>query len=737
MAADAPQVSPQGRFGPPRRVEGYYKGQIAPRWFAESKCFWYRNDLSGGAMEFIRVDADRGTRQPAFDHARLAAALSQAAGAEYKADRLPFDAIEFAEDGKAVRFAIDQTTWDCDLASYACTKSSVAMAPSSSDRGSGPFGRRRGSGQERGPSADSPDGKWTALTKDHNVFLRPKDGGDEIRLSADGTEGNAYDRLSWAADSKTLVAFRIEPGDEKEVYLIESSPSGGGRAKLSKRPYSLPGDKFATYELNLFNVESRKQIKPEVDKLELDWETPRLRWMKDQRRFAYEKIDRGHQRFRVIEVDSHTGQPRNLIDEKTETFIWTAHTENLGLSLVTWLDKTDAIVYASERDGWRHLCLVDAEKGEIRSQITRGEWVIRGIDLIDEDARQIWFNACGRNAGEDPYFLHYYRVNFDGSGLVALTEGNGNHSVQYSPDRRYLIDTFSRVDAPPVHELRRVSDGRLVCPVEKADISELVAKGWTAPEVFVAKGRDGKTDIWGILCRPKDFDPAKKYPVIENLYAGPQSSYVPKSFSPMSRFTSLTDLGFVVVQMDGMGTANRSKAFHDVCWHNLKDAGFFDRILWHQAAAKKYPWYDLDRVGVYGNSAGGQNAAAAVLFHPELYKAAVASCGCHDNRMDKASWNEQWMGYPVGPCYSECSNIDNAGRLKGKLFLIVGEMDDNVPPESTMRFVDALIKANKDFDLLVVPGAGHGMGGAYGQRRMQDFFVRNLLGVEPPDRNGT
>ncbi len=257
-----------------------------------------------------------------------------------------------------------------------------------------------------------------------------------------------------------------------------------------------------------------------------------------------------------------------------ETFIWTAHTENLGLSLVTWLDKSDEIIYASERDGWRHLYLVDAEKGEIRNQITKGEWVVRGIDRIDEDARQIWFNACGRNADQDPYFLHYYRVNFDGSGLVALTEGNGNHSIQYSPDRRYLIDTYSRVDTPPVHELRRVSDGKLVCPLEKADISELIAKGWTAPEVFVAKGRDGKTDIWGIICRPKDFDPGKKYPVIEQIYAGPQSSYVPKSFSPTSRFTSLTDLGFVVVQMDGMGTANRSKAFHDVCWHNLKDAGF-------------------------------------------------------------------------------------------------------------------------------------------------------------------
>jgi dipeptidyl aminopeptidase/acylaminoacyl peptidase len=275
----------------------------------------------------------------------------------------------------------------------------------------------------------------------------------------------------------------------------------------------------------------------------------------------------------------------------------------------------------------------------------------------------------------------------------------------------------------------------LICRLEKADIRELVADGWNAPEVFVAKGRDGKTDIWGIICRPREFDPHKKYPVIEQIYAGPQSAYVPKRFSPIRRFSSLTDLGFIVVQIDGMGTAHRSKAFHDMCWKNLKDAGFPDRILWHQAAAKKYPYYDISRLGVYGNSAGGQNAAGAVLFHPEFYKVAVASCGCHDNRMDKASWNEQWMGYPIGPQYSECSNIDNACRLQGRLMLIVGEMDTNVPPESTMRFVDALIKADKDFDLLVIPGAGHGSGGSYGRRRMQDFFIRHLQGIEPPNHN--
>ena len=371
--------------------------------------------------------------------------------------------------------------------------------------------------------------------------------------------------MGWSQDSKAEVTYRIEPGERKEVHLIQSSPQGGGRAKLQTRPYALPGDKFTAYELNLFDVASQKQIKPEVDRFEHEWMAPRLRWKKDGRHLAYQKIDRGHQRFRVIEVDSHTGQARNLIDEQAATFIWTAHTENLRLEHVNWLEKTDEIVYASERDGWRHLYLVDAQKGEIKNQITKGEWVVRGIDRIDEAARQVWFSAGGRNPDQDPYLIHFYRVNFDGTGLVALAEGNGQHSVQYSPDRQYLIDTFSRVDRSPVHELRRASDGKLVCRLEEADISELQASGWMTPEVFVAKGRDGKTDIWGVICRPRDFDPARKYPVLEDIYAGPQSSYVPKTFSSSSRYESLTRLGFIVVKMDGMGTANRSKAFHDVC----------------------------------------------------------------------------------------------------------------------------------------------------------------------------
>ena len=299
------------------------------------------------------------------------------------------------------------------------------------------------------------------------------------------------------------------------------------------------------------------------------------------------------------------------------------------------------------------------------------------------------------------------------------------------------MDVWSRVDLPPTAELRRTSDRSLVMPVEHADASALLASGWKPPEPFVAKGRDGKSDIWGVIIRPMRFDPSRKYPVVENIYAGPHGSFVPKTFGTQLGMQQIAELGFVVVQIDGMGTSNRSKAFHDVAWKNLADAGFPDRILWHKAVAAKYPYYDLTRgVGIYGTSAGGQSAMAALLFHPDFYKVAVAAAGSHDNRMDKIWWNEQWMGWPIGPEYAASSNVDNAWRLQGKLLLIVGEMDRNVDPSTTMQVVNALIKAKKTFDLLVIPGADHTSGGEYGDHKRWDFFVHDLLGVEPPDRNG-
>jgi dipeptidyl aminopeptidase/acylaminoacyl peptidase len=425
---------------------------------------------------------------------------------------------------------------------------------------------------------------------------------------------------------------------------------------------------------------------------------------------------------RVVAVDT-SGTARAAVDERVKTFF-----DYTNKRFTHYLGATREIIWMSERSGWNHLYLYDAATGRVKNPITRGEWVVRRVERVDNEKRQVWFWAGGIRPGQDPYYLHLARVNFDGSGLTVLTEGDGTHEVQFAPDGRTFIDRYSRVDLPPVNELRSAEDGRLLCTLERADASALFATGWQAPERFVAKGRDGKTDIYGVIWRPMKLDPARKYPVIEYIYAGPQGSFVPKDFHAYYRQQSLAELGFVVVQCDGMGTNDRSKAFHDVCWKNLGDSGFPDRIPWIKAAAAKYPYMDVTRIGIYGGSAGGQSALRALLAYGDFYKAAVADSGCHDNRMDKIWWNEQWMGWPIGPEYKEQSNVTQAHRLRGKLFLIAGELDTNVDPASTMQVVNALVKADKDFDLLVVPGGGHCIGGApYGWRRTEDFFVRNLL----------
>jgi dipeptidyl aminopeptidase/acylaminoacyl peptidase len=758
LTYSTPATAQRGGFGPP---PGVYKATLTPHWFADDTKFWYRNALKEGTSEFVVVESATGKKAPAFDHGKVAEGLSKAAEKPYTPDKLPFTEFTYDPDEKAIRFDVGNNEYKCDLTTFACTVLGPAKkretppaldVPAADDeppfvgeefvqqgQGQGRGGQGRGGQGQRGGRGQtapavprdvpSPDGKWIAFVKDANVHVRPKDGGDAVKLSTTGTEAISFGMVSWSPDGKAVVAFRIEPGDNKEVYLVQSSPPGGGRAVLSSRPYPLPGDKFAAYEPWVFDPAAKTETKVDVDRI--DFGRPNVRWKKDGHTFTYEKVDRGHQRFRLVEVDAHTCKARNLIDEKTNTFIWSAHSEALGIPLVTWLTRTDELLYSSEKSGWRHLHLVDANTCEEKNVVTPGDYVVRGIDKIDEEKRQLWFRAMGKNAGQDPYFVHYYRVNFDGTGLTPLTDGNGTHTAQFSAGRKYLVDTYSRVDQAPVHELRSAADGKIIAKLEEADVREA---GPNTTEVFVAKGRDGTTDIWGIIAKPRNFDPAKKYPVIESIYAGPQGSpqsmsFTPKAYGGGNRFRNLTDLGFVVVQMDGMGTAGRSKAFHDVCWHNLADAGFPDRILWHKAAAAKYPWYDATRVGIYGTSAGGQNAAGAVIFHGDFYKAAYAACGCHDNRMDKASWNEQWMGYPVGPQYSANSNIDNAEKLSGKLFLVVGEMDNNVPPESTLRLVDALIKAKKDFEFLMVPGMGHSNGGPYGTRKMQEFFIQHL---KPP-----
>jgi dipeptidyl-peptidase-4 len=574
----------------------------------------------------------------------------------------------------------------------------------------------------------SPNGKWDAFVKDNNLYVRNVENGEEIALSSDGTEEDAYSRrVYWSPDSEKLVALRVKKGDDRKIYLIESSPEDQLQPKLHTLSYAKPGDRIDLHKPELFDVLSKRQIPISDELFQNPWSISKIRWSPDSDKFTFIYNQRGHQVLRVIGVDARTGEARVIIDEQSETFIDYAFKQ-----YSYHLDATKEIIWMSERDGWNHLYLYDWETGRVKNQITKGEWIVRGVERVDEEKRQIWFRAGGIREGQDPYYVHFCRVNLDGSGLVVLTEGNGTHTVEFSPDRRFFLDQWSRVDQPPITELRDANDGKIICELERADWSELLKTGWRPPERFAAKGRDGNTDIYGIIIRPSNFDQNRKYPVIEQIYAGPQGTFVPKSFGLQTRQHAIAELGFIVVQIDGMGTSYRSKAFHDVCWKNLGDSGFDDRILWMKASAKKYPYMDLTRVGIYGGSAGGQSALRAVLAHGDFYKAAAADCGCHDNRMDKIWWNELWMGWPIGPHYEEQSNVTQAHKLQGKLLLTVGELDRNVDPASTMQVVDALIKADKDFELLIVPGRGHGVGETpYASRRRMDFFVRHLLGVEP------
>jgi dipeptidyl-peptidase 4 len=794
-----------------------FKSRITPNWFADNARFWYRNELADGMREFIVVDTVKSTREPAFDHEKMAKSLGKVLEKELDARRLPIDTLDFSdEDPNIILLHNDGKIWYCDLGNYELreakgeekplrplqprriprasrtggeetaltfinrTKAEVeifwldedgkrqsygkikpgdkllqhtyaghvwlAADPQGKTLGvylaedqpasavidenqmfqDPPQGRRfRGA---RSQSATSPDGQWLALFKDHNVYLRDTESREEFALSDDGTTEDEYSgEFYWSPNSKKLVVLRTKKGDERKVYYVESSPKDQVQPKLHSYDYLKPGDKIPLSKTQLFDVAGRKHIAISDELFPNPWSVSDVHWDPDSSRFLFLYNQRGHQIMRVLAADAAEGKVQTVVDEQSPTFI-----DYTGKQFLQYLDDSGEIVWMSERDGWNHLYLYDAKTGSVKNQITKGEWVVRSVEKVDAEKRQIYFYAGGIRPEQDPYYIHYCRVNFDGTGLTVLTEGDGTHSIKLSPDRRFFIDTFSRIDLPPVNELRRMEDGALVCKLEEADWSELLKTGWKVPERFVAKGRDGSTDIYGVIYRPTNFDASKKYPVIELIYAGPQGSFVPKSFSPLHSPQVMAELGFILVQSDGMGTSNRSKKFHDVCWKNLADSGLPDHILWIKAAAEKYPYMDLSRVGIYGGSAGGQSSARALIDHGDFYKVCVSDCGCHDNRMDKIWWNEQWMGWPIGPEYAEQSNVTGASKIQGKLMLCVGEMDENVDPASTMQVVNALIKADKDFELLIFPGRGHGSAESpYGARRRQDFFVRNLLGVEP------
>jgi dipeptidyl-peptidase-4 len=548
--------------------------------------------------------------------------------------------------------------------------------------------------------------------------------------SPEAGERDGFTGGHWVSPARDAVlAMRVVRADPRRVTIVEAAPRDQLQPKVRDFGYVKPGDPIDTAVPHLFRVERDASGALAAREIPLDralyatpWSIDRVRFLPGGREVAFLYNQRGHQVVRLVAVDLATGAARAIAEESFPTFV--DYTNKIWMH---WLDGTGELLWMTERYGWNHIVLVDAATGLVKRKVTQGTCVVRRVEHVDARARTVDVAIMGRDPAQDPYHVHFARVSIDTGEVTMLTSGDGTCRVEFSPDRSALVSVRARADAPPVYELRRAADGAAVAELGRGDDAAMRAAGWIAPERFVAKGRDGVTDVWGLVHRPSGYDPTRKYPVIESIYAGPHGQHVPKWFELGGRSREYAELGAIVVQIDGMGTNWRSKAFHDVCWKNLKDAGFPDRIAWLRALATRDSAVDLSRVGIFGGSAGGQNAMRAVLDHADFYRVAVADCGCHDNRMDKIWWNEQWMGWPVDESYARNSNMEDAGKLGGRLLLVVGALDENVDPASTMQVAQRLIDAGKDFELLVIPDAGHGAAeGAYGNARRARFLLDAL-----------
>jgi dipeptidyl-peptidase-4 len=737
-----------------------YRSTVRVNWLPDGKSFWYRIQTGPQAFEFVLVNAATGERKTAGDPLSLGLAAEESRTSGMKVELHPsrrtgdasgitfvnklkgsVDLFWINPAGEHVRYGSvraddkrEMRTYDGHvwlITSPAGEPLAVVEAKTTEQTividGEGAK-RNKDDAPRAHREATSPDGKWAAFIDKDVVMLRNVKTGGIAALKTD-LDGKSPFRggIKWAPDSKAFVASSCAPVPVRHVNVVESSPKGQLQPKLRDFEYAKPGDPLPKPFPVIFRLTESgyewTRVKSDLfpNAFTLSMQIP-VQWSKDGSEFSFDYNERGHQRFRVLSANAKSGAVRVVIEETSKTFIdYTKKTWR------HWLIQSGELLWMSERDGWCHLYLYDSKTGALKNQVTKGAWSVREVLRVDEQKRELWFMASGLRQGEDPYHEHLCRVKLDGTGFVQLTDADGQHDIEFSPTREFFTATWSRADHAPVTELRRSADGKLVCVLEKAEASDLLANGWTMPERFVAKGRDGTTDIHGVIIKPSTFDPAKRYPVVEDIYAGPHSAFAPKVFGRLLRHHQIAELGFIVVQMDGMGTNHRGKAFHDVCWKNLKDAGFPDRVAWIKAAAATRPWMDLSRVGIYGGSAGGQNAMRALIDHHDFYKVAVSDCGCHDNRMDKIWWNEQWMGWPLDDSYARSSNLEDAAKMEGHLLLIVGELDNNVDPASTVQVVGALQRAKKSFEFMPIVGTGHGAAETpYGSRLRMEFLVKHL-----------
>jgi len=710
-------------------------GTVRPEWLPDGR-FWYRAQSTAGA-EFVIVDPARRTRTRAFDHPRVAAALRSAGAQNIDAANLPAQAI--MSDPNAVSFQVGQGRFACDLRTYRCVPETAAAEPRVDPN-----------------TIVSPDGTLGVFVRDHNLFLREMSSGRETQLTTDGIDEFAYatnnagwtksDRpvILWSPDSKRFATFQHDQRGTSEMVLASTNP-GAPRAEIWK--YPLPGDSVI-FRISRISVDVSNPAAPRVVRFQMPADPHRStrcdhivcggvftdnQWLPDGR-LAFVSSTRDH-KTATLRIADTNGAVRTVLSETSPTFY------ESGARGPNWrvVPSSNEVLWFSQRDNWGHLYLYDLNTGQLKHQVTKGEWNVVEIVDVDERRRTITFVGNEREPG-DPYFTYLYRIDFDGSNLRLLTPDSANHTAALSPDGRWIIDSYSTPAIPPVTVLRDANDGRALLELERADITRLRAAGWQAPIPFTVKARDGQTDLHGLMYRPSNFEPNRKYPIINHIYPGPQSGSVgSRSFSPArGDAQAIADLGFIVVQLDAMGTPMRSKSFHDAYYGNMGDNGLPDQITGMQQLAERHSWIDIERVGIYGHSGGGFASTDAILRYPDFFDVAVSQAGNHDNRNYEDDWGEKWQGLlernPDGTTsYDNQANQLLAENLKGKLLIAHGTLDNNVPPYNTYLVVDALIRANKDFDLIMFPNRRHGFGNEpYMMRRRWDYFVKHLLGAEPP-----
>jgi dipeptidyl-peptidase-4 len=727
----------------PANLNPLVNGIVQPNWIADREEFWFRK-TSSVAVQFVLIDAATGAEQPAFDHEKLAAALSKLTGRTLDAKKLPFPAIDFSPDMRSVTIVLGPKRYLCDRAGAACTLLNPAQPDVTPNE------------------SLSPDGRRAVFIRDWNLWLRDVPTGRETQLTHDGAKdfGYATDNAGWASsdrpivlwspDSKKIATFQQDQRNVGDMYLVETKV---GHPLLHQWKYPLPGDDTITMiERVIIDVDSgaivRLKMPPDQHRSTIcdnitcgvgpnhapRWED--VEWAPDAKTLAFVSTSRDHKDEKLRVADAATGEVREIYEEQSPTEF------ESGQGRVNWryLPESGEFLWYSERDNWGHLYLHDLRTGKLKTQITTGDWSLSQVLRVDRASRRIWFTALGREPGEDPYFTHLYRVDFDGHNLTSLTPEPGNHAIFPSASGRYFVDSNSTPQTPPVTALRD-DDGKVVLPLGQADISRLLSAGWQPPISIRVKARDGKTDLYGLLFQPTHLDKTRKYPIVDSIYPGPQRGSVgSRSFMPARGDTqALAELGFIVVQIDGMGTTDRSRPFRDLSYGNMGDNTLPDQIAAIRQLAEQDPWIDLDRVGIYGHSGGGFAAADAMLRYPDFFKVGIAESGNHDNREYEDDWGERYQGLLTknsdgATNYDDQANQNLAKNLKGHLLLAHGTMDNNVPPYNTVLLVDALIKANKDFDLLLLPNQHHGYAAMtnYMTRRRWDYFVRWLLNTEPP-----